>query len=244
MKWSQFEISILLKSWATLPKSELIGLLPTRTWKSISRKCESLSLKRSRSDTVQIGFTPEWLIGELLGDGHITKNGRYSHTTKYHEYAEFLGTLFFALGARYRIKDEWRHERRTDKLYFRSLFRTRTNFKAQRLLWYPADIKRVPANLRLSDESFLHWVLGDGSITKINVFYLCTMGFVRSDIDLLVGVLSRFGLKCRVRKDNTIFIPRIAFNKDRLKQFIDTQLIYPPCYHYKIVRLMRWVGCI
>lgn len=47
--WSDAELSILKQHYETTPRSELMALLPDRTWKQIVKKAKKLGLKRDKS---------------------------------------------------------------------------------------------------------------------------------------------------------------------------------------------------
>ena len=93
-KWDESQINLLCKVWKEFKQKDILNLFPERTWKSIQRKAECLNLKRSRVFAKQCEYIPNWIVGELLGDGSVGVEGKYAHTTKYREYAEFLKKKF------------------------------------------------------------------------------------------------------------------------------------------------------
>jgi len=84
-KWSDKEKEVLKKKYEDGRKSELMDLLPNRTWKAIKRQAEKLGLRRRRKgdvahiDTENLSeFELGYIAGFVDGEGTIsvTKQGR------------------------------------------------------------------------------------------------------------------------------------------------------------------------
>jgi len=100
----------------------------------------------------------------------------------------------------------------------------------------------VTDDIVVNDSSFLHWFLGDGSVSKVgDGMYLPTMGFDIKDIVRLRKKLLEYGLDSSIRKDNNIDILKTAKSVSTIKKFLNKS-DYPDCYSYKFDRLKLWLN--
>lgn len=113
------------------------------------------------------------LLGALLGDGSliIHKNGKnayFQYLSKSKQHVEYVGNFFKDMITPAGIKDSFYFDKRTNKTYFRSSFRTCANkiFTEFYNQWYINKEKIIPENLKLNSTICLIWYIGDGGIMK------------------------------------------------------------------------------
>lgn len=246
--WPAKEKSLLAQIWATESKIEILRLIP-RTWKAIRRQADRLKLKRFRAPygdkfkkiqpPSNIGniAIPSWLVGEMLSDGHVDVHGRYCHTTKYKEYAQFLECKFNELEVPTKIYPNQYFDKHTKKTYSRFMLRTRSCFKNLRTTWYQ-PYKIVPNEIQVNNEILHHWIMGDGYIRETG-FVLCTMSFDAESLQTLRIALLKHGLSSTTQKPGNIYIRRTPDNKNRISDLLSKKLDWT-CYNYKQERLLRW----
>lgn len=242
MRWNKQEADLLTKIWKQSSKNDIQQAFPNRTWQSIRKKAECLHLKRIRQPYCgckRIEKEPDWLTGELLGDGHITPVGQYMHTAKHIEHLQLLESLFVTLNAPTKIWPSTTFDKRTQKTYKRYFLKTPCLFQTHREKWYPNGLKRVPPDITINNKVLFHWFIGDGSITNNMMFKLCTMGFQTKDIELLRNKLNPFGLATTRQNPGTIYIRRNPENKKIIKRITSKWKILE-CYQEKMKRLYLW----
>jgi len=167
-------------------------------------------------------FLDQFVIGTLLGDSYITKDGRYgfAHTVKQKDYFEHKVEILnkFGLGPRvreYQTKGntfkQW-EIKPADCLVARVTVANR--WKSLRSLWYPAGKKIVPADIKLGAVALTYWYMDDGSANKrikftdnrvgrttqyfdkprVNQFRLHLDGFDNQSQELLQDKLKELGI--------------------------------------------------
>lgn len=137
----------------------------------------------------------EVLIGTMLGDGCLEKNGRYArlridHSEQQREYVEW----------KYKVFQEWTissptlvdyFDTRTNKTYYHCRFTTLSLevFSVYREMFYHEGRKRVPLELNgllKSYRSIAVWYMDDGyRRSDCKGLYLCTSSFVLDEQNLL-----------------------------------------------------------
>lgn len=120
---------------------------------------------------------PYWLIGSILGDTHITKNGQINigHSIKQKEYFLLkynkLKNLDNILSKQKQLNyTTYDHlDKRTNKIYTTLSITTLSKFKLERSLFYPDNIKKIPNNIQdiFNEESLAYWYMDDGSKNSI-----------------------------------------------------------------------------
>lgn len=148
----------------------------------------------------------EFLIGLMLGDGCIC-------------YANKRHSLYPRLTLRRQSQDkdycDWQYEilkeyynsppkflsifdKRTKKYYDRYSLQSKSCwiFKKYYEKWYSNKRKKVPRNLKLTPLILLIWFLDDGCVIKSSknglTLQLSTQGFIKSDVDFLADLLSKY----------------------------------------------------
>lgn len=242
-RWSFEEVERLQEYYYDTPKKELLEKFPDRTWKSIVRKAQRENLNRKRLNENENVWTesevPSWFNGELVSDGSIVPDGRYTHTTAKKEYAEFLTEKFNEENISVNVTENSYVDGRTNNEYQRWIVRTKSVFKNLRKTWYPDGKKQVPDNFAVDEDCLLHWILGDGHISE-GVF-LCTEGFTNSSLDTLVKSLLDFGIKTTKLKSGNLYIRRTKTNKEIMKNtLLGNKQRFPACYQYKKEKLCSW----
>ncbi len=246
-KWTNEECNLLSSVFYDVEQAEIIALFKDRSWRGISRKAQKMGLKRKRLNEYYIDQIYEkslyktWFMGEMLSDGHIDKQGRYAHTTKYAGYAKFLKQKFANINVPFKISLHNCFDKRTNKIYKRFLCKTPSVFKYMRMAWYPYGYKIIPDSLTINDEIFGHMILGDGTIgAGGDGFSIATMCFSDNDICKLGICLTDYGLtSMRTLKNRSISFYKTKVNKDRIARFL-MNFRFPMCYLYKRRRLAKW----
>lgn len=185
----------------------------------------------------------EILIGTLLGDAHLEKNGRFTrlridHYDKHKEYIFWLASEFqpFSLKPR----QIFEVDRRNRKTYSRWHFSTKSLpiFEEYRELFYINGKKVVPACLFhiITPLSLAIWYMDDG-FRRLDSkgFYLCTSSFTGEEQNELQKLLhTRFNLDTRIHHQHElsrIFVPSAyadLFN-NLIKPFV------LPIFRYKLL---------
>lgn len=185
----------------------------------------------------------EILIGTLLGDAHLEKNGRYTrlrvdHYDQHKAYIFWLAQEFlpFSLEPREIVEVD----KRSGKSYKRWHFSTRSLpiFDEFRELFYEGGKKRVPLSLLQSftSLSLAVWYMDDGFCRKDSKgFYFCTSSFTSEEQIFLQQILrTNFGLMTNIHhqhKLERIFIP--SAYADRFNTLVQNFVL--PTFRYKLL---------
>ncbi|MCL5432367.1 MAG: hypothetical protein M1484_04765 [Patescibacteria group bacterium] len=185
----------------------------------------------------------EILIGTLLGDGHLEKNGQYTrlrvdHYDKHKAYVFWLAQEFlpFSLKPR-RILER---DKRNGKIYSRWHFSTRSLpiFDEFRELFYSEKKKIISRSLinMVSPLALAIWYMDDGFKRKDSRgFYLCTSSFTIEEQDLLQEILrKRFDLGTKIHFQHQlgrIFIP--SASAVRFNTLVKPYVL--PVFNYKLL---------
>src|SRR3989338_3693380 len=185
----------------------------------------------------------EILIGTLLGDAHLEKNGQYSrlrvdHYEKHKDYIYWLANEFLLFSLEPRQVFDF--DKRNSKTYSRWHFSTRSLpiFDEFREMFYLNGKKIVPKSISklLTPLSLAIWYMDDGFRRKDSKgFYLCTSSYALEEQNVLQTVLEdSFGLRTRIHHQHElmrIFIPS-AF-ADRFSSTIKPFVL--PIFSYKLL---------
>lgn len=188
------------------------------------------------------------LVGMLLGDAYIEKNGQFSigHSIKQKDYL---------LYKQERLKKFFKTsytERNCgpNNEYLECFIRSGTSkyFKLMRRLWYKPQ-KRILKKMiyKISPEGLAYWYLDDGSLVfqrdkNGNIIsrkgYLNTQGFTYDENLLLSEMLKeKFNIETKIHKDKKYF--RLYLNSSELKKlffiisdYIPSSMYYKLCFRY------------
>lgn len=185
----------------------------------------------------------EILIGTLLGDAHLEKNGRYTrlrvdHYEKHKEYIFWLAHEFspFSLVPR-RIVEK---DKRNGKSYNRWHFSTKSLpvFDEFRVLFYQERRKTISPVLSnmITALSLAIWYMDDGFRRHDSKgFYLCTSSFLEIEQKMLQKILKiTFALDTKIHHQHDlgrIFIP--SASADRFNELVKPYIL--PVFQYKLL---------
>jgi len=185
----------------------------------------------------------EILIGTVLGDAYLEKNGRYTrvridHYDKHKTYIFWLAQEFlpFSLKPRHIVETD----KRNGKQYSRWHFSTKSLpiFDEFRELFYRNGKKIISPLLVkiLSPLSLAIWYMDDGFRRQDSKgFYLCTSSFTEEEQKALQEILqARFSLTTRIHHQHElgrIFIP--SAYADRFNEIIKPFIL--PEFQYKLL---------
>jgi len=161
----------------------------------------------------------EIIVGALLGDACLERNGRHTrmridHYEKHREYVFWLAEELAPFSLRPRRINEI--DKRNNKAYPRWHFSTRTLslFDEFRELFYRGGRKVIPSCLgkMISPLSLAVWYMDDGFKRKdCRGFYLCTSSYTRGEQKAIGRVLRVcFGIKTKIhyqRQYQRIYVP-------------------------------------
>lgn len=170
-----------------------------------------LKQKQEFLDNIKLtDIQKEFLIGSLLGDGHIAKNRRFakyctSHSYKQKEYIDWIAYIFGELGRTSKLYETT--NKSNNKTYSFYNFWTKASLELLNLrnYFYQYGIKVVPENLIdifKSPLSLAVWVMEDGSLDKISKrLNICTDCFSYDEHLILQKILfNNFNLKAKIVK--------------------------------------------
>lgn len=158
----------------------------------------------------------DFLVGSMLGDGHIVKSGRFakystSHSKKQKEYITWISEIFGSLGRGLKLYNSYNKKyNRTYEFYnfntviVPELLSFRNNF------YDHLGKKIIPSNLKNilnSPLSLAVWLMEDGHLnTRTKGTYLCTDCFSYEEHKILQDILvDNFSLSPKIIKYNNTF---------------------------------------
>ena len=185
----------------------------------------------------------EIIIGTLLGDGHLEKNGRYTrlrvdHYNRHKEYIFWLVKELTPFSLLPRTISET--DKRNGKVYSRWHFSTKSLpiFDEFRELFYVGKRKIIPEKLDkfITPLSLAIWYMDDGFRRKDSKgFYLCTSSYTQKEHAVLQEVLyKRFMILTKIhhqREYLRTFIP--SAYADRFNTLVKPYII--PNLSYKLL---------
>lgn len=182
------------------------------------------------------------IIGTLLGDGFLERNGRYvrliiDHSTKQEIYLNWKYQFLKELGGQVFYKHQF--DKRTNKFYHHCVFRSRTspNLESYYTLFYQNGVKRVPVALPkiISPQILAIWFMDDGyRRNDCNAARLNTQSYSANEHAIISQALITLGIESSIHKQKqnlVTYIPSHSMN--RLRQLLKGLII--PEMEYKIV---------
>jgi len=180
----------------------------------------------------------EWINGELLGDGSLNSQYRYSarfvYGSKYLEYIKYVKDTLNSFNINIIGKIYKKRNKRQGNISYSYTSRAYEELAFIRKKWYPKGIKIVPRDIKLTPTTLRQHFIGDGSLNhgKYGKPYitLATNGFTISDVEWLVKQLINLRIKAlRWSARNTIGI-----STESTKDFLNYIGKCPvSCYQYK-----------
>ena len=163
------------------------------------------------------------IIGTLLGDGCLERNGRYcrlviDHSTRQEPYVRWKASRLQTLRPHIRIKQ--RRDERTNKVYEHCVLRTGSLALLEDFfhLFYREGKKIVPKNLVsiINAEILAVWIMDDGyKRNDCNALRLNTQSFCKSEQELMQNALQALGVTSNIQhhKDSyTLYVPSRAMS--------------------------------
>jgi len=182
----------------------------------------------------------EWIDGELLGDGCLRSQSKYSanfsYGSKHLEYINYVSKILNSFGIKQagNIQECYgkygkynTHSYHYDSLFYEELLPIRNR-------WYPDGHKKIPRDLKLTSLVLRQEMIGDGCLVHKKrcrpYIELCTCGFSIPDVEWLVQQLIKLGFKAIRQAGNNM----IGISTSSTKQFLNYIGKCPvQCYQYK-----------
>lgn len=182
------------------------------------------------------------LVGILLGDGYISKDGRLEigHSINQKDYL-----LFKKERLKYLIYTSYREQLINNKFIQCSIRSGTTPYlRLMRKIWYKPNKQLTEKMInKINEEGLCYWYLDDGSLLfqrdkdgniESRKGYLNTQGFTyEENLMLQKMLLNKYNIKTLIHKDKEYY--RLYLNSTELKKLIKIIFPYcPPCMYYKI----------
>ncbi|OHA61964.1 MAG: hypothetical protein A2117_00150 [Candidatus Wildermuthbacteria bacterium GWA2_46_15] len=182
------------------------------------------------------------IIGTLLGDGFLERNGAHVrlimvHSFKQKSYVEWKTQQLINL--RGQVLDKRRFDSRTQKFYYYSSFRSQTSPFLEKYyqLFYQNGKKIIPSKLPkiITPLILAIWLMDDGyKRNDCNALRLNTQSYSAEEHHIIQQALSRMGIESKIHKQDkylVTYIPSRSMNQLRriVREFI------VPDMEYKIV---------
>lgn len=219
--WLRYQYEELQRSAPKIARK--LGCTSTTVYKWMGRlhilvRSLSESAIIARSNHVNLtSEASEFIAGLMLGDGHLDRHkwsSAYCDSSKSKGYLEWLSKELAHFGIEQcgRIKRQEKDTHFPDRVQRTVAFhynsRCYIELKALRSKWY-RPTKIVPENLQLTPLVCRMWYLGDGGLSftdySVRVCF-ATQSFIPKEIDFLIYLLRRLGLKAARWKDKTLSI--------------------------------------
>ena len=201
----------------------------------------SIRTIQKNENALYSGEQMEFLIGSLLGDSHINKNGQmsFSHSEKQREYLELKQKIFNG-GTIYTNKSS-NNSFKKDSLQSSFVLPVNAQTRKLRTLFYDENGKRTIKNIidYITEKSLAFWYMDDGSINGQSVV-LHTESLSHEDNVLLSTFFDeKFGWKPvideihRKYKDEERIYYHLRFNNEDSLRFLNIIVRYIP-------EFMKW----
>lgn len=183
----------------------------------------------------------EIIIGSLLGDGFLERNGKYlrfvkDHTISQRSYVEWTMNQLTDFDSTIHNND--RYDLRTGRKYHHCILRTKTSSKLEPYsdLFYQKGSKRIPKDLpnMITPRILSVWIMDDGyKRNDCNAMRLNTQSYSIDEHEIILRALAKLGLQATVHKQNKYFVTYISSRfMDQLRQLVQEYII--PEMKYKI----------
>jgi len=178
----------------------------------------------------------EILIGSLLGDGTLRKQGtrtnalfEVNHSLQFSDYVDWKYEFF----KEYVKTPPKSRKSNGNRIAYRFTTQSLPVFTEYYDKYYSLGKKIIPSNIKLTNSILAVWFMDDGSKTR-NSFYINTQQFDIESQLLLIKCLERdFGIKSTLNSDKQY--KRIRIRTESAKQL--KNIVAPftrPCFYYKL----------
>ena len=181
----------------------------------------------------------EWINGELLGDGSLDSQSKYSarfrYGSKYPEYIEYIRDTLKSFGMEQAGKILTQKDKRYGSFSYKYNSLSYVELLPLYKQWYPEGKKIVPKDIVLTPLVCRQWYIGDGSLIKRKTrkdkpyIVLCTCGFSVEDVNQLIKKINNLRIEAKRYSGNTIHISTYFVKK--FLNYIGQPKV--KCYQYK-----------
>ena len=205
---------------------------------SIRSKGEGRHLRNKKNHCDLSPLAIEWIYGELLGDGCIQKNSKYSvlfgYGSKHLEYIKYVSDILKSFGIEQAGKINKYYHKKYDCYSYHYSSLCYPELMPIYKKWYPNNKKTIPQDIRLTPITLRQHYIGDGCLVhkydSRPYIHLATCGFSVLGVEMLVKQLIGLGINAtRVATKNAIGIP-VDSTKAFLKYIGNCPV---KCYQYK-----------
>lgn len=179
------------------------------------------------------------VIGTLLGDGFLEKNGKNSrlvidHSEKQSEYVQWLKESLLPIPVRLSIVH--RFDKRTRKEYVHHILRTHSMmyFNSFREMFYKGNRKHIPENLPkiINPQILAIWIMDDGyRRNDCNAMRINTQSYNFSDHLIIKESLQKLSIQSSIQRHKDRFVLYIpSQSMCRLRQYVCAYIIDPMMY--------------
>ena len=169
------------------------------------------------------------IIGTLLGDGFLERNGKFvrlviDHSSNQSLYVRWKGKHLCDFKPT--IKEKSRFDARTGKYQQHTILRTRTSPDLERYytLFYENGIKRVPEELPmiLNGQNLAIWIMDDGyKRNDCNALRINSQSYDRQEHEIIVSALSQLSINAKIQKHKKSFVTYIpSASMSRLRKAV------------------------
>ncbi len=179
----------------------------------------------------------EWINGELLGDGSLHSQSKYSarftYGSKYLEYIEYVRDTLKSFGIEQAGKINKRKDKKLGNVAYYCYSCSYPELLPIYKQWYPKGKKIIPKDIKLTPLTLRQHYIGDGSLNHPKYgkpsIKLCTYGFPITDVEYFMKGLIKLGMKVTRNIQNVVYISTYS-TKDFLKYIGNCPV---KCYQYK-----------
>ncbi len=179
----------------------------------------------------------EWINGELLGDGCLNSQSKYSarftYGSKYKEYIEYVRDTLKSFGIEQAGKICKRKDKKRGNISYHYYSLCYPELLPIREQWYPHGKKIIPRDMEITPLTLRQHYIGDGCLYHPKQsrpsIKLCTYGFSITDVEYFVKELKKLGIKATRNIINVIYISTFSV-KDFLAYIGECPI---KCYQYK-----------
>lgn len=185
--------------------------------------------------------TINWISGEMLGDGCLYSQSKYSaifdYGSKHWEYINYIADILKSFGIKQSGKIQKRRTHGNNTLFPNAFHYHSCSYVELKILydkWYPNGKKIIPKDIKLTPITLRQWYIGDGGLFIPNrgrkSIILSTYSFSINGVNLLVEKLNNIGFKVTRRPSNNTIKIWVNSCKDFLNYIGKCPV---KCYQYK-----------